>query len=120
MHLLDGQRRPVEIPESLVAVRGDGMEDDMIMNMGFVCVSGNDERVFALGETHTKFIAQLAGQLRCDLTGLEGLPDLVGDDFVPGFTSGAEWILGSGQHPFLDRCFRVAGVSTDERSAFSF
>ena len=82
----------MEIVEPLVTVRGDGREYHMIMDVFLVRMSGHDERKVATGEPQGQLVAQTVGNLRCDLTGLERLSDLIGDDLVTRFASGAELI----------------------------
>ena len=66
-----------------------------------VRVGGNDKRIFALGEAHCQFVAHLVGFLGGDLTGLERLPNLIGDHII--FLSAAcrKFVLPLGQHKFL-------------------
>ena len=54
-----------------------GIVDDMSMDMGVVDVRGNDKLMLALCPAHRQLVADLLGLLRRDLTGLEGLPDLI-------------------------------------------
>ena len=49
----------------------------MIVNMRAVCVGGNDKSVLAFGKSHCQFIAHFVSFLGGDLTGLEGLPNLI-------------------------------------------
>ena len=76
----------------------------MIMNVFPVCVGGNNKRILALGKPHGKFIAHLVGFFGGDLTGLERLPNLIGDHitFLP--TSSGKFILPLGQHTYCGTC----------------
>ena len=76
----------------------------MVMNMLPVCMGGNDKSIFAFGKPHRKFVAHLVGFLGGDLTGLERLPNLIGDHitFLP--TTRGKFILPLGQHKFFIYC----------------
>ena len=60
------------------------------MNVLFVCVGADDKGMVALRKAHGKFIAELIGFLRCDLTRFEGLPDLI----RKGSSPTASWNAG--------------------------
>ena len=71
------QTRKEEVIELPGAFNGSGIINDMIVYMGFVDVSGNNESVFALRPAHRRFVADAIGLLRGNLSGLERLPDLI-------------------------------------------
>ena len=50
------------------------------MDVGSVCMSGYRKSMIPLGEAHGQLIAEPVCFLRRDLSRLEGLPDLIGDD----------------------------------------
>lgn len=55
----------------------------MRMNVVFVNVGADDKSMFSLRQRHSEFIANLVRQFRCNLSRLERLPQMVGDqDFV--------------------------------------
>ena len=90
------------------------------MNVFPVCVGGNNKRILALGKPHGKFIAHLVGFFGGDLTGLERLPNLIGDHitFLP--TSSGKFILPLGQHKFFVHRQRAALVAADKFTLFGF
>lgn len=84
------------------------------MNVGLIDVGCHDEGVFALRPTHGGFIAHLIGFFRCDLTGLEGLADLI-CDYIMGLLSASDvLILPLGQQKFLVSGFGITFVGADE------
>ena len=54
----------------------------MIVNMGFVDMGADDIGVIALGEALGQLTAQTVRVLWCDLSGNEGLPQMVGDHII--------------------------------------
>ena len=63
-------------------VQGRGIENDVVMDMGFVHMSADNESVFALGEPHRQLLPQAVGLLRGNLAGDKGLTYLVGDHII--------------------------------------
>ena len=61
-------------------VQGGGVIDDVIVDVSFVRVGCHHKGVLALCPAYGVFIAQSIGLFRGDLTGLEGLPNLIGND----------------------------------------
>ena len=106
-----GEEEVIELPSG---VQGGGVIDDVVMNVSPVDVSRHNEGVFALCPSHGGFIAYLIGFLRCNLTGLEGLPDLIGDHIVGLLPAGDVLILPLCQQKFLVSGFGVAFVGADE------
>ena len=51
----------------------------MIMDVLFVDMRCNDKGMSALGPSHGRFVSDTIGFLRCDLSGLERLADLISD-----------------------------------------
>ena len=85
-----------------------------------VGVSGHDESVSALGEAHRQLVAHFIGFLRRDLSRLEGLPNLGGDDVVFLAASGGLLILPLGQEELLVDRRRAAPMAADQRAAGGF
>ena len=56
------------------------VHDDVIVDVSFVRVGCHHKGVLALCPAHGGLIAQPIGFCRGDLTGLEGLPNLIGND----------------------------------------
>ena len=52
----------------------------MIMNMSPVHMRRHNKRMLPLGESHTSFISYFICFLRCNLSGLKGLADLISND----------------------------------------
>ena len=111
---LNGKTGEEEVIELPGGVQGGGVIDNVVMNVSLVDVSRHNEGVFALRPSHGGFIAHLIGFLRCDLTGLEGLADLIGDHIVALLSAGDVLILPLGQQKFLVSGFGVAFVGADE------
>ena len=71
-----------EIFEFVLPVYGRGVPDDVIVYMSFVYVSGDNESVPAFQKAACQFISDSVCLLLCNLSGLEGLTNLVGDHIV--------------------------------------
>ena len=90
----------------------------MVMDVVTVCVGGNDKSVFALGKPHGKFIAHLVGFLGGDLTWLERLSNLIGDDVAFLTAPGRKFILPLGKHKFFIDCQRATLVAAYQFTLF--
>ena len=88
------------------------------MDMRPVGMGCHDEGMASLRESHRRFIANVVGLLRRDLTGLEGLPDLVGDDISLGPASGDAKIFLLGQQELLVHRFLITGVGRNQLAVF--
>ena len=88
----------------------------MVVDVFPVCVGGNDKRIFALGEAHRQFIAHLVGFLCGDFTGLERLPDLIGDHIIFLSAPGGKFVLPLGQHKFFVCGQGAALIAADQFS----
>ena len=64
--------------------------------MFFVNVGTDKKSVPAFQKTHGKFVSDFVRLFRCDLSRLEGLPDLVRDYVAPLFASGDLAVLPFG------------------------
>ena len=85
-----------------------------------VRVGGNDKRILALGKAHRQFVAHLVGLLCGDLTGLERLPDLIGDHIIFLSAPCGKFVLPLGQHKFFVCGQRAALIATDQLSSVRF
>ena len=112
-----GQMKILKLPGT---IQGSGVEDDMVMDMCPVGMSRYDESIFALGEAHCQFVAHLVGLLGGDLTGLERLPDLIGDHIIFLSAPCGKFVLPLGQHKFLVCGQWAALVATDQLSPVRF
>ena len=92
----------------------------MVVDVFPVRVSGNDKCIFALGEAHRQFIAHLVGFLCGDFTGLERLPDLIGDHIIFLSASCGKFVLPLGQHKFFVCGQRAALIAADQLSPIRF
>ena len=72
----EGKAGAKEIVEFPGAVKGRGVEIDVIVNMIFVGMGADQKLIFALRPAHRRFRAQLVCLLRRHLAGRERLPDL--------------------------------------------
>ena len=111
---LNGQTGEEEVIELPGGVQRSGVKDNVVMNMSLIDMGRHYEGVFALRPTHGSFIANLIGFLRCHLTGLEGLTNLIGDHIVALLSAGDVQILPLGQQKFLISGFGIAFVGADE------
>ena len=91
----------------------------MIMNVFPVRVGCNDKRILAFGETHCQLITHLVGFLGSDLSGLERLPNLIGDHiaFLPA--TGGKFVLAFGEHKFFIHSQGTAFVTADQFALLS-
>lgn len=71
--------RSPEVPVFPGAVERCGIVIDVVMNVFFVCMGGNEKSVFSLCPAHGRFIADTIGLLGSNLTGEKGLADLVAE-----------------------------------------
>ena len=86
----------------------------MIVNVGFVNVRTNNESVISLGEPLGKFITDSIRFLRCDFTGLEGLPKLICDDIILLIPSCVLSVFFLGKRKFRGDESRIAGIRRNE------
>ena len=77
---LQGNSGKPKVPELPVTIQIGGIENDMIMNMSPVHMRRHNKRMLPLGESHTSFISYFICFLRCNLSGLKGLADLISND----------------------------------------
>ena len=117
---LNGQTGEEEVVELPGSIQGGRVINDVVMNVSLINVGRHNESVFALRPTHGSFIAHLVGFFRRDLTGLEGLADLIGDHIVALLSAGDVLILPLGQQKFLVCGFGVAFVGADELAVIRF
>ena len=106
-----GKEEVVELPG---AINGSGIINDMIVYMGFVDVSGNNESVFALRPAHRRFIANLICFFRCYFSGLKRLANLISDDIVLLLSARDVLILPFGKQKFFISSLRIALIRTDK------
>ena len=92
-------------------VQRRGVPDDVIVDMLFVDMSGHDEGVLAFQKPGCKFIAHLVCFLRGDLSGLKGLPHLIGDHVAFLLPPGDAFVLPLGKKKLRICCVRVTGIS---------
>ena len=68
-----------KVAEFAGAVEVGGVPNDVIVDMRFINMRGDDKGMILFQKAGSKFVAHAVGFLRCDLTGLEGLPHLIGN-----------------------------------------
>ena len=79
-------------------VQAGRVPDNVIVDMGLVYMGADNKRMVPFGESHSQFIAQAVGILRCDLAGNKGLAYLIGDHIVRSpLSAGPSLILPLGQ-----------------------
>ena len=81
-----------------------------------VCVGGNNESVFALGEAHCQLIAHLVGLLCGDFSGLERLTNLIGDHIIFLSAPCGKFVLLLRQHKLFICGQWAALVAADQLS----
>ena len=106
-----------KIAELVLAVQRGGVPDDVIMNVLFVGVRGNEKGVSAFQKPLGKFIAHTVCFLRRDLSGLKGLAHLIGDHVVPLISPGDGLVLPLGVKKLCVGGFGVAFVGGDQLTA---
>ena len=82
-----------------------------------VCVRTYDKSVFAFEKTRSKVVADLVGFLRGYLTGLKGLPHLIGNHAVSFIPAGEQTVLPLRKKKFLVRCPMVTAIGGDPFAA---
>ena len=80
----------------------------MIVNMRFINMSTDNKSKAILQEPLCKFISDSVCFFRCNLSWLEGLPYLVGDNIVPLRAPIEDSILALGQEKLIGHRFVVA------------
>ena len=81
---LQGNSGKPEIPELPVTIQIGGIKNDMIVDVSPVHMRCHNKRMLSLGESHTGFISNFIRFLRCNLSGLKGLADLISNDISLG------------------------------------
>ena len=71
-----------EVAELPFCIQGSGVPNDMIMDVGFINMSADNESVSAFCEAFGQLTSQTICFLRCDLTGAEGLPQVVANYII--------------------------------------
>ena len=106
-----------KIAELMLAVQRGGVPDDVIVDVLFVGVRGNEKGVSSFQKPLGKLIAYAVRVLRRDLTGLKGLAHLIGDHVVPLLPSGDGLVLPFGVKKLRVGGFWVAFVCGDQLAA---
>ena len=109
--------RAEEIAELMLAVQRGGVPDDVIVNVLFVGVRGNEKGVSAFKKPLGKLIAHAVRLLRCDLSGLKGLAHLIGDHVVPLLPPCDGLVLPLGVKKLRVGGFGVALIGGDQLAA---
>ena len=92
----DGPAGAEKIAELMLAVQRGGVPDDVIMNVLFVGVRGNEKGVSSVQKPLGKLIAYAVRVLRRDLSGLKGLAHLIGDHVALLLPAGEGFVLPLG------------------------
>ena len=103
-------------------IDGCGIENDVVMDMGMISMSGDDKLILAFGKAHGQLIADLLCLLWGDLTWIEGLPDLIEHNVaLLLFTaSNVCFIFFFAKQHLSSGGFWFAGIGFDELSAIRF
>ena len=110
-----------EVSELSVTIQVDGTPNDVIMDMGFVDVGTDNKGMFAFGEAFGKVNAQFVGFLRRNLTGTEGLTDVIGNYIVfSTHPSGSSNILPLCQEKLGIGYPAVTFIAGDESAVIGF
>ena len=113
----DGPAGAEKIAELVLAVQRGGVPDDVIMNVLFIGVRGNEKGVSAFQKPLGKLISHAVCFLRRDLTGLKGLSHLIGDHVVPLLPAGEVFVLPLGEQKLRICGFGVALIGGDQFAA---
>ena len=113
----DGPAGAKKITELVLAVQRGGVPDDVIVNVLFVGVRGNEKGVSAFQKPLGKLIAYAVRVLRRDLSGLKGLAHLIGDHVVPLLPPGDGLVLALGVKKLRISGFGVALIGGDQLAA---
>ena len=96
-----------EVSEFSGAVQGGRIENDVVMDMGFVDVGADNKGVVSFCEAHRQLPAQAVGLFRSDFPWNEGLPYLIGQHIIrPTVPSGLGDVL-----PLCKKKFGVSGAA---------
>ena len=106
-----------KIAELVLAVQRCGVPDDVIMDVLFVGVRGDEKGVSSFQKPLGKLIAYAVRILRRDLSGLKGLAHLIGNHVVPLLPPGDGLVLALGVKELGVGGFRVAFVGGDQLAA---
>ena len=106
-----------KIAELVLAVQRGGVPDDVIVNVLFVGVRGNEKGMSAFQKPLGKLIAYAVRVLRRDLSGLKGLAHLIGDHVMPLLPPCDGLVLALGVKKLRVGGFRVAFVGGDQLAA---
>ena len=88
--------------------------------MGAINVGCHDEGVLSLSPAHRQFITDFVCFLRCDLTGFEGLTDLISNHIMGLMPSGDMLVLALREEEFLIAGSRITAIGTDIFSVIGF
>ena len=86
----------------------------MIMNVFPVGMGRNDKGILAFCKPHGQFITDLVGFFGSDFSGLERLPNLIGNHIVSLPAPGHQFILAFGEHKFFIDRQGTAFVTADQ------
>ena len=86
----------------------------MVMNMSPIGMSCHNEGILTFCKTESQLLSQSVRFLRCDLSGLEGLTNLVSNHFMPLAATGDLLILTFGQHEFFIHGHGIALIPSDQ------
>ena len=117
--LLESNAGPPEIPELACPVDGRRIEDHMVVYVGLVRMSCDDEGIFSLCETHGELVTDPVRVFGRDLAGLKRLPDLICDHIIFLSPAGNVAVLSLGEQEFLVTGLRVARITADEPAVVS-
>ena len=82
IHAPDRPGRAPEVAEFPGAVKGGGIDDDVIMNMVLIHMGTHHKGMIALCQFQCELPPDLVRFFRRDFAGLEGLPEVVGDHII--------------------------------------
>ena len=116
--LLKSKAGVMEVTKFTLAVERSGIENDMIMDVGTVCVSCYQKSVFSFGEAHSQLVANPIGFLRCDFTRFERLTNLVSNHIILLPSAGDMEILPLSQKKFLVCRHRITFIASDQFAFF--
>ena len=111
------QAEPRDLSDNPKEIAG-GIENNVIVDMSFICMCWYGKGMPPFGKPHGKFVAYFVAFFRCDLPGLERLPDLIGNNISLIFPAGCFLVLTPGKKKFFCCCFRLTLIRWDECPVF--
>ena len=106
-----GKEKVIELPGTVQRRR---IEDNMVVYMLAVNMGRHNKGMVAFQKAHGQLSPYFIGFLRCDLTGLKRLANLIGNHIMLLLSTSDVLILPFGKQKFFVRSFGVTFIGTDK------